>query len=247
MMKTKKIDSSSNLLYKKLTTLVKSKGIEENQQCLISGEKVIREYLQSGTQNAGWIFYSEEHPLFEAAPDLQLLQFPKSLYRELDVVGTDAPLLCVVAPKIPKWDPNAALQNNEVLCALGDPNNLGALLRSAKAFGLENIVLLEECAHPFLPKTIKASSGACFGLNFFSGPSIKNLEGVQNILALDMHGQKLGASPLNEKYRILLGEEGQGIPDNISAKKVSIPIHRDVESLNATVAASILFYEIAKP
>lgn len=245
-MQVKKIDSSTNGLYKKLASLARSKGIIEHGQCLVAGEKIVAELASEATDSAFWIFTSDDHELFDQYPLGQVIVLPKNLFAEIDVIGTRTPVLCMDVPPIEEWTNTATLKENELLCALGDPNNLGALLRSARAFGIKNVVLLEEACHPFHPKAIKASSGACFYLNFFKGPSIQNLDGVKNILALDGEGEDIKNVELKEKFRILLGEEGQGIPENLEAQKISIQIDPEVESLNATVAASILLYEISK-
>lgn len=246
-MKTKKIESSSNPLYKKLLSLTKSKGVREEQLCLVSGEKIIAEQISlEAPREAFWIFYSETHPLFEMQTDLQRVILPKDLFRTLDVVGSDKPLACLPTPEISPWKSEAMPLQNELLCALGDPNNLGALLRSAKAFGIQNIVLLEESCHPFHPKAIKASSGGCFGLSYMKGPSIKHLQDVQRLMALDLAAPSVREADFSQPWRILLGEEGQGVPTSLRCQKVSIPYPGNVESLNATIAASILFYEMSK-
>ncbi len=151
-MKTKKIESSSNPLYKKLLSLTKSKGVREEGLCLVSGDKIISEQLAvQAPKDAFWVFTSDTHPLFEMQPDLQCVVLPKDLFRTLDTVGSDKPLVCLPTPKIESWKHAGLPTENELLCALGDPNNLGALLRSARAFGIKNIVLLEESCHPFHP------------------------------------------------------------------------------------------------
>lgn len=247
-MKIKKIESSSNSLYKKFLSLTKSAGVKDEQLCLVSGEKIINEFASKNKlddKTHFWIFCSEEHSLFELHPQLQLILLPKELFKSLDVIGSHSPILCATVPEIKKWKMEDELLENELLCALGDPNNLGALLRSAKAFGVNKIVLLEECCHPFHPKCIKASSGASFGLKYFKGPSIQNLSAATSILALDSTGTELQKFNFKQKYRILLGEEGQGVPLNAAAEKVSIAMHPDVESLNATVAASLLMYHLS--
>ncbi len=246
-MKTKKIESSSNPLFKKLLSLTKSKGVKEEQLCLVSGEKIIAEQIAlSVDPKSFWIFTSEEHSMFGLQPEMQLVVVSKEMFRELDVVGSGKPLVCMPIPEMQTWNSAELPTQHELLCALGDPNNLGALLRSAKAFGIQDVVLLEECCHPFHPKAIKASSGACFGLNIFKGPSIKHLDDVRGIVALDMAGQSVREKSFKTPCRILLGEEGQGVPQSIRSEKVSIPYSGDVESLNATVAASILLYELTR-
>ncbi len=63
---------------------------------------------------------------------------------------------------------------------------------------------------------------------------------------MDMAGKSVRDADFSKPWRILLGEEGQGIPSSLKCEKVSIPYSGDVESLNATIAASILFYELSE-
>lgn len=248
-MKTKNIESASNPIFKVLQTLDKSRGINKEGQCLISGTKIIEEVLRLERvelDDSYWVFHSEEHDLFKLtnAPE-SLVQLSKPLFKELDVLGTHSPLLCVNIPEIKKWNPDDEAQGIELLCALGDPNNLGALIRSAKAFGVNKLVLLEEACHPFHPKVVKSSSGSCFNLTLAKGPSIKSLTSVKNLFALDGQGTPLHKIKFPENARFLLGEEGQGLPNDLESQKVSIPISDEVESLNATVAASIFLYALS--
>lgn len=246
MMKTKRIESETNALYKTLLSLTSSKGVREENLCLVSGEKVIPEVLeQIEKEKAYWVFHSEEHELFQHLA-AQIVLLPKPLFKNLDVLGTQSPLLVTPVPELKKWDPQSEAQGIEVLCALGDPNNLGALMRSAEAFGFKSLVLLKECSHPYLPKVTKSSSGSNFRLNLKSGPSIKELQDVRKIFALDGNGLALKDVKVPHDARLLLGEEGQGIPQDLKVQKISIPIEKDVESLNATVAASVLFYELSQ-
>ena len=160
------------------------------------------------------------------------------------MVGTKSPLLCIDIPPFKNWDPKSDLQTDELLCALGDPSNLGAVIRSAAAFGFKKIVLLQEAANVFLPKVTKASSGCNMLLNFEYGPSILELEGTEHLAALDMAGAELRTVIGNKPRRWLLGQEGLGIPNALTCEKVAIPIANTVESLNAAVSASILMYQI---
>lgn len=245
-MKVKRIESASNPLYKKLASLTKSDGVEEHGQCLVSGSKILSELVKNPPNGCFWIYTQEEHALFQEQPGLQLILMPKTLYKFLNPIGAPGPLLCVPVPMLPGWDANTEPQSHELLCALGDPNNLGALLRSAKAFGVDTVVLLDEACHPFHPKAIKASAGACFHLNLMRGPSIQNLQNVKQLLALDKDGTAISKMDLKKPRRLLLGEEGKGLPADLKTEKVAIPINDSIESLNATVAASILLYEISR-
>jgi TrmH family RNA methyltransferase len=155
----------------------------------------------------------------------------------VDVLGTHHPLLVAKQKPILIWNPEESFNGLEVLCPLSDPQNLGSLARSAWALGADRIVLLKEAAHPFLPKTWKASAGNIWDIPLYSGPSLHELK--NEVIALDMHGENLWNFKWPKTSRLLLGEEGQGVPKNISLIKVSVPMKVGVESLNVAVAGAL--------
>ncbi|WP_245986946.1 TrmH family RNA methyltransferase [Azospirillum thermophilum] len=166
-----------------------------------------------------------------------------ALFRALDVSGTNHPLLVGSVPAIPAIDLTQPPQGLELLCALGDPSNLGALLRSAAAFGPARVVLLEGAAHPFHPKCLRAASNAQFELTLLRGPRWAEVNHAAGpLVALDAGGEDLTRYDWPADLRLILGEEGQGVPADCPARRLSIPTTGAVESLNATVAASIALF-----
>lgn len=243
-MRIKRIDSPSNEIFKELTQLVSAKGIRKQKRCLISGDKIIREVIKKLSDDTFFIYHSENHELFERFPDKQALVLKKDLFQELDVVGTNTPLLCTDTPTLHNWEPHSAPEQTELVCALGDPNNLGAVLRSACAFGVHKVILLSECSNPFLPKVTKAASGCNFLMTFENGPSIEELFDVSDLVALDMKGTPLDAWTNTQPKRLLIGQEGLGVPRNLKCERLSIPMSSEVESLNAAISASIVLYKM---
>ncbi len=233
------IESSQNKVYKKLLSLTKSKGIKEHNQSIVSGEKITSEMARLSQPASFWILEEDmTAPLKGSKKDIIL---SKKLFKTLDVCGTKKPLLCVDVPKVQ----NMNLINSKdptLYVALSDPTNLGALIRTCAAFEWKQIVLLKEAANPFLPKAIRAASGTSFTASFYAGPSIKDLADPE-IIALDMDGKNLKKSDIHKNLKLLVGEEGQGVPSTFPGQRFQIPISNKVESLNATIAASLLVYE----
>ncbi len=142
-----------------------------------------------------------------------------------------------------------------VLCEnISDPGNLGTLLRSAKAFRFDMMVLAGRSADPFSPKVVRASVGTLFGLPIA-------LAGVDEILAFKIkHGAQLLAADIastteltraqvkRDKIAILaIGSEADGLSDDLLSHadtKLRIRHSDAVESLNAAVAGSILMHEM---
>ena len=129
------------------------------------------------------------------------------------------------------------------LWEVGDPGNVGTVLRSALAFGASCVLLGPGCADPYGPKAARASMGAIFGLPLARVESLAEMPGTVVALAA-RSGEELGAGPWPEgELTLLVGGERDGLPAEIldgAGQVRHIPISGD--SLNAAVAASIALY-----
>ncbi len=135
-----------------------------------------------------------------------------------------------------------------------DPGNVGTVLRSASAFGFEG-VLLSGCADPYSPKAIRSSMGAVahIPVHIFSDTAklfdFLEEKKIRSVAAALCEGAlPIGETDLSSPVCILIGNEGKGLsPEALgrSEAKSIIPIS-SMESLNAAVAASVYFYEIAR-
>lgn len=141
------------------------------------------------------------------------------------------------------------------LCSVRDPGNLGAIVRSAAAFGTDTLILSSDCADVYNPKTLRAAMGCIFKLRIFMvddiGASVTVLRESRNVFAaeLSQNAGSLSSLSLQASDVFVIGNEGHGIPAELSALctgSVYIPIRDGVESLNASVAASILLWELGK-
>ena len=139
-------------------------------------------------------------------------------------------------------------QNILALDHISDPGNLGTLLRTAEWFGIQNILLSEDCVDIFNPKVIRSGMGAHFYLNSIYKGSLSNkLFNLQNmgysILGADKNGSPLSKLNLKGKWVLIIGNEANGLSLNIKnsiTDLISIPGKGNIESLNAAVAGSIL-------
>ncbi len=238
------ITSSSNSLYKKFLSLTESKGLKTEGLFLLSGSQIVQEFLRHpNLEIESEIFCQGQTPALDLKKQIQ---FSTELFQTLDVMGTKFPLLAVRQPTIPLWNPQSLVSGLTLLTPLGDPANLGALIRSAEAFGVAKVVLLKESAHAFLPKSVKASAGSVTRVRLEKGPSIRELEAFGgSYIGLEMRGRSLAGFTWPEESRLIIGEEGAGLPDFSKLQRISIPTQK-VESLNATVAASIALYDYSQ-
>ena len=141
-----------------------------------------------------------------------------------------------------------------ILDGVQDPGNLGAILRSAVAFNIKNIVLSKSSVDLYNNKVLRSAQGMNFHLNIVREdiPSIINrlkennytVYGTDVVNGLDIKNvQKAG------KYAIIMGNEGNGISEEVKKlvdKNIYIEMNSNCESLNVAVSASIILYELNK-
>lgn len=245
-----KITSPSNDLFKKCLELDKRRGQTKHGLYMVSGEPVVLEYALKFPDEVESILYLSEHKeqmpsLFAEKFKKKHVEFSPELFDKLDMFQTKFPLLLVKLPSLPVW--NFEWKGLALLCPLGEASNVGALARSALAFQVDHFVLLKEAASPFLPKAVRAASGALPHLKFYSGPSVLELGAfAPQIHALDMQGENIYSYKWPKNLCLLVGEEGRGIPD-AAFQKVSIPMNKNSESLNAMIAASLALFHFRAP
>jgi TrmH family RNA methyltransferase len=132
--------------------------------------------------------------------------------------------------------------------AIQDPGNLGAVLRSAAAFGFQEALLGPDCADPFSPKALRGSMGAAFLLPLRRCTQLPLDAGRWYALDTAPGADPLGEADLRAPLRLLVGNEGHGWRETALPEAVrflAIPT-QGVESLNAAVAAGIACYEAAR-
>ncbi len=173
------------------------------------------------------------------------IRLTDALFKQLDVVGTHAPLLLVSVPEIARWsDDNPWPEGCTLFVPFQDPENVGAVIRSAAAFGVARVVLLREAAHPFHPRSSRAAGPALFQVPLYQGPSLTELR-VKNVplIALDTTGPELSEVPFPDRFGLVVGVEGPGLPPQLrQGDRRRIAMRPGVESINAATAAAIALY-----
>ncbi len=200
---------------------------------LLSGERLIREFLKKPHLK---IIHELLAPGAASLTNAPSLEFSGELFNQIDVLGTHFNILVLEQPLVSILDlAGYAPQGIEVVIPVGDPGNLGALLRSCEAFGIRRVILTQEAAHPFLPKAVKASAGSALRLEIRRGPALAAFP--EGCIALDSNGTSLYNYTWPSHGLLVVGEEGAGLPATFG-QRIRIPT-QGVESLNAVVAASI--------
>ena len=135
------------------------------------------------------------------------------------------------------------------LDGISDPGNLGTIMRSALAFGWENLVLSQDCVDPYNAKTVSAAKDAIFKIRLLEDREGGWLKKTSlPLYATDVRtGTELKKFKPAEKFCLVLGSESHGVSPEImkrAAQKINIATFDKIESLNVAAAAAIIFYEL---
>jgi TrmH family RNA methyltransferase len=132
------------------------------------------------------------------------------------------------------------------LHGVGDPGNVGTVLRAGQAFGASSIALGPGCADPHSPKAVRASMGAIFAVTLARVDDVRRLPGERIALSADAE-RPLRAGVGTGGLTLLVGAEREGLPQAVLAaceRVARIPIAS--ESLNAAMAATVALYEVTR-
>lgn len=143
-----------------------------------------------------------------------------------------------------------------MLESVRDTGNMGTIIRSARAFGIDRLVISSDCADLYNPKTVRAAMGALFTQNIYVVESISDAVGAIRkrgskvyAAAIVKDAKRLGEAELKCGDAILIGNEGHGLSQSaIDAcdECIYIPMEDGSESLNAGIAASVCMWEMYK-
>jgi len=180
---------------------------------------------------------------------VEVEEVSESLMKSLSETETPQGILAVLTDsRLPIPDPlNFILIPDQI----HDPGNLGTLLRSAAATGMQAVLLPPETTDAFAPKVVRAGMGAHFRLPIHSlmwDEIREQTKGLQVYLA-DMDGQSCWDTDLRKPLALIVGGETDGASDEarkLANQQISIPMAGNVESLNAGVAGSVLMFEVVR-
>lgn len=253
------ISSTDNQTVKEARALLEPKGRREQGRALVEGVRLVEEAMRAGTSPALLFYLAQAREQPRAAALLTeaerlgagLLELSPRVFGTLSDTVTSQGILAVVP--VPRVSAPLVVSFVLVLDQLRDPGNLGTILRSAEAAGVQRVILGPGCVDAWNPKVVRSGMGAHFRLPLFAA---HRWEAVSD---------EIGALPLwlaeardAEPYDTLdwtgpcalgIGGEAAGFSPEahrLAAGRVRIPMAGPVESLNAAVAAAVLMFEIAR-
>lgn len=196
--------------------------------------------------------------------DVRVALLPDALFDKISEEKSPDGVICVAKyldkihkiATIDKWcAENGTLDGARVLFleSVRDPGNLGTIIRSARAFGTDLLVLSADCADIYNPRVLRAAMGTLFRQRVLICPdfvgAVRAYGAHARVFAatLNERAVQLGAVQLQKGDAVLVGNEGHGLSEAAVAAAtdtVFIPMEAGVESLNAGIAASVLLWEL---
>lgn len=185
--------------------------------------------------------------LIQELVDVSTVMLPTLMFAELTPVASATGILALV--KIPQLPVPESASFTLMLEDIQDPGNLGSMLRTAAAAGVEVAYLSTSCTDAWSPKALRGGQGAQFVLPIVERADLieelNNFHG--NSYATAMHGESLYAQDLTQPTAFVIGNEGAGLRKQTIAaatKAITIPMaESSVESLNAGAAAAVCLFE----
>lgn len=257
------IKSKDNPKIKQLAKLISSKKERLNSSCfVIEGIKLLGEALAENAEVLS--VFASSSAIEKYSSVLTLAQNACEFYEITDDIAkkvSDAKSpQGVFAIVTSTYNCIEALDDTNdkilVLNNISDPGNLGTLLRTADAVGISSVVLCENCCEVYNPKVVRSTMGSIFRLKIICEESFKSVSdwfkanGVKSFAAVvNMQAESLTQIEFPKRCAIVIGNEGNGLSErdvSLCDRRITIEMKGDTESLNASVAAAIIMWEMTK-
>lgn len=232
------IKSVSNQNYKLINRLKNKKYREKENLFIIESRKLVDEAISSSA-NIDFIFLRSD---VSYETKFESLVFDKALFNKLTTLKSSDGIGAVIRKPLPK-----KISSKKVLLldSINDPGNIGTMIRSAEAFGFNDIILSPDCVDIYNEKALRASMGSVFRLNIvkLTYDEIASFKDSYKFLAADMAGLDIREYKSDSNIILAIGNEANGLGDEIRSLTdtfVKIPMEGSIESLNAAIAASII-------
>ena len=242
-------------------------GIKLCMEALMSDVEIVRIFLRSSTAKSVIARIEKELPSVDFSSHVALVMLEDAVFEKISIEKSPEGVICI-AKYIDKCHKIVTINNIEELGAypvtenervmllesVRDPGNLGTIIRGASAFGIDRLIISQDCADLYNPKTVRASMGTIFRQHIDRVEDMPSaVRALQNdgrriyAAALDSTALRLGAAELCARDGIVIGNEGHGLSDDTIAACTGclfIPMAEGTESLNAAMAATVCMWEM---
>ncbi|WP_301109462.1 RNA methyltransferase [Sporosarcina sp.] len=247
----KRIESTQNSLvkhWKKLVTIRKER--DQTKEFLVEGFHLVEEALiRQDTVIQLLVREDIEIPAHWTAP---VIEITAAVAKEISETEQTQGVFAYC--KQPQYEETAQDNWKKLLLidAVQDPGNIGTMIRTADAAGLDGVILGKGCADPYNPKTVRSAQGSHFHIPVIRAELSSWIDRLKNNKITIIGTGLQNAVSLNElkpqsDFAVLVGNEGSGVDAELLStadQVVKIPLYGQAESLNVAVATGILLYSL---
>jgi len=235
----------SNNKIKEITKLHQKKYREDSNLFIAEGFKAVEELIDKNCEIID--IYSTK------AFDFKTTIIEENQMKKIATTSSPCEILAIAKQIKTQTSELKSLKKIILLDSISDPGNLGTIIRSASAFGIEGIILFGDCVELYSPKVVRSATGNLFKTKI---TTVKNKEELKKIFP----SHKLVATSLSkennisikdckkfDKYIIMFGSEATGLSKELQAlsdNNIKLEMTNNVESLNLSISASIILYEL---
>lgn len=231
--------------------LKERRGRRESGLFLVEGRKMVEEALSSAFPVDALLVDDTRADEFPLPDGLPVFAMPAHVLAAVCDTKTPQGIAAIVH----QADVPLTGKRFVALDGVQNPGNVGTIIRTADAAGFDGILLSNQCADVFSPKVLRATMGSIFRMALRVTDDLPGLlttlrEEGASVVSSQLDGEPFYAhAPLNERFVLVIGNEGNGISDGVQAvatHRLKLPMRGGAESLNAAVAAGIMMYELTR-
>ena len=249
------IESLQNEKIKNLTRLITDNRFRRKSGIfVVEGKQENDRALQFGYENIE--FFICESIYNEDVPQGKMNLVSEKVYDKIAYRGSSEGIIGIYKAKMNDLSAFEPKENSSIIIveSIEKPGNLGAILRSCEAFGIDALIVTDAKTDFYNPNVIRSSVGCLFGMNVFQSNNQELLEFLENnkfniyTTLMDESAEDLYKSNFMEKSALLFGTEHSGLSDFWigKGKNTLIPMSGSIDSLNLSNAVAISCYEILR-
>lgn len=252
----KRIESTQNSLVKHWRKLVLTrKERDKSKEFLLEGFHLVEEALkQEDTILTLIVREGIELPTHWQTDGLQMVEITQAVADEIAETGSSQNVFAHCKQPETETKLQDTWKKLLLIDSVQDPGNIGTMIRTADAAGIDAVILGKGTADPFNPKTVRSAQGSHFNIPMLRGdlhewiPTLK-AAGIPVFGTGLTNAVNYMEADIDDKFAVILGNEGSGVKPEFLAqtdKNVMIPLYGKAESLNVAVATGILLYAYSR-
>lgn len=227
------------------------KGRDTQNAFLVEGVRMVREAVQSDFDLQALLLREDFEPSFPLPSDVPVFTLSEHAFASVTETKTPQGIAAVLSRRVRPLSGSRFL----ALDAVQDPGNVGTIIRTADAAGMDGVILSADCADLFSPKVLRSTMGSIFRMSFAFPADLPACLRDLRFRGFSVLSSQLDGDPFYERtavadaFVLVIGNEGSGISNAVKAEathRLRLPMRGGAESLNAAVAAGIMMYDLTR-